>query len=61
MIKEISKFLTENTDEIIALGVVLPGMTVMSYLVATAVIQPEIILIPISMILVHYFRKSEVK
>lgn len=57
--KAISTFLSESTDEIIALCTVIPGMSVIAYLTYISAIQPEIILVPISMILVHYFRKSD--
>lgn len=57
----ISEFLGESTDEIIGMMVVIPAMGVLSYLTLMGTINPSIILAPVSMILVHYFRKSEIK
>lgn len=58
MIKEISNFLNENTDEIIALIVVTPIISIMSYLAYTGVMSPELLLTPLGLVLGHYFTKK---
>lgn len=56
---DVSKTLTENTDEILALGTVIPIVLALIYLSIIGKVDPAVVLTPLAtLVLGYYFRKA---